>query len=271
MIQPEAFEAIDIYLRPNVLLAEMALLGGYVALQSTIAQSTWTLNKINTFSPHATVEVRDFAAKTVEYAHKHAIGAIALVDGSARPFAGPLIRAWDSQYGPSKQRPTISFLNPQGFQAKGKTRFGSGFSALTKSIYKGNRVESPTQRRTADEIIEDIRLNRPDLYDQREKPLLVMDTCLHSGKSIQPVLARLQEAGFIDVRLGVAHYEAKKAAKCKIVPDLVLGDESPVKGCYPFGMERLTQKTYRSVTSLPVASKRRQKAGSLLRQNIRCL
>lgn len=252
-----------------ILAAELAVTAGYMAVKARSFQSTSEVYKFNTFEPAWADQLMAFADRTIDYVREENVGAVALMDVAARPFCMPFMAAWNRRYShDTDPRPPIFFINPQGFQARGARSILPAVGTATKALIKGYRPQSPHHLRTKKVIAEGLPRELPGLYDVREQPVLVMDACLHTGNSAHRVLAGLRDSGFEDVRLGVGYQQTRRWQRTKIQPDLVLSDEMPFGGCYPFGIDRTRDKTYTSSVSTPTTSRRRIAAGRHLRRGM---
>lgn len=180
------------------------------------------------------------------YAHDAGIESIVLVDKAARPAYVGLLHAWRAFY-PDEPRPLVCFMNPLGVQPSDQlapVRRARGTDEVTAAGVD-LRIEPRSEAEVADEFEQTYR----ELLRRRDLPLLVVDTCLHSGESVRPVLDRLHASGFADVRLGVADYQPYGRTPTGL-PDVVFGGEATAGNCYPFGYrDRLVTKTFDHVTS----------------------
>lgn len=250
----------------NVMLATSV---GVASLQAASFRSQALVNASNRFSTDHISEVRQFADQTVSYAHENNIGAIGLVDGAARTFYIPLISRWRELYDAhDDRRPPIFFINPQGFQTRKSLGFHAIIGPILKPIVKGGPIGMPWQHRSRQSVIEGFASEMPGLYSLRDKPLLLIDGCIHSGSSIAPVLSILDEVGFNDVRLEVASRKRILHKKSSCKPDLVLSDKMPKGGCYPFGTDKIVDKTHKSSISQQTKSRRRREMAIKLRNNL---
>jgi len=254
-----------------LITAEVAALAGFVALKARKFRSTRSLNAANTFSAEEAACMASYAEKTVEYMHQEGVGAIALIDGAARPFAYPLMKAWHERSNDQPDapaRPPILFINPQGFEPSRKGNLLAALSAPIKSLIKGDRLESALKRRRSDDIQADLPKQLPELYAQRNQPVLIFDACLHSGKTAEPILDGLSKAGFTDVRFGVVYCKPSSRVGSR-KPDVILAAKEPIGACYPFGIDKLIEKTYATAHSRVTEKPKRQLAGAVLRANLK--
>jgi hypothetical protein len=110
-------------------------------------------------------------------------------------------------------------------------------------------------------------LNFPDLYTHRDDSVLVFDTCYHTDTSLRSVVMALEIAGFADIHTGVVHYNPT-SKKDTYVPDLVLTESQPSRGCYPAGFDKTIKKTYDSVRPIARRTAKYRALNRILRSNM---
>lgn len=124
-----------------------------------------------------------------DYANEQSIGQLALIDKSARPLWAGIDEYWRSAY-PDEPRPGINFLNPSLFR-----------TMLREST---SPAELSAQLQAAGDVtLEQLKRSRSPLADDLAAPVLLVDACLHSGKSVYMTKRVLEAAGFQDLRIGV--------------------------------------------------------------------
>ncbi len=253
----------------NILLgAIVAAQVGLLALAASGFRSTKLLEIKNSFSPEQAKNIAEYAEQTVDYIHSNNIGSVALLDTAARPFAHPISMAWQRRFGDdpgAPERPSLFFINPQGFVARSNFNPLTLLNSLLKPVIKGDTFELPHRRRSAQSIQTELPNQLPGFYARRDQPTLVLDTCLHTGSTITPLIKGLQAAGFDKLHLGVIHC---KDSKLHVKPDLILDANPPVGACYPFGIDKLVEKTYRRAHSNVTNRAKRKVAGIQLRTNL---
>jgi hypothetical protein len=185
-------------------------------------------------------DLYDQCATVGDYMHDNGVTALALIDRSARPAWVGIKQYIASKYG-EDYRPDIFFLNPDGF--------------------KGIRPDA-------------IDSDHPYLAAHRRSPVLVFDTCIHDGSTLEPIMAGLKEAGFDGVRAGVVNRGID--SNCDIKLDLLaVKDSGWLSSCYPFSgsgitISSLVDKSSDRVYSNPSDISRRQKQTQYaLRREIR--
>lgn len=113
------------------------------------------------------------AKETSEYIKNEKIANIALLDRKARNFYVAIREYWKAKM-PNEKEPNYYFFNPNGFKES------SSFKEIKEefdSVYK-------------------------NLNMAKDQPLLVLDVCIHTGESLEPIKSFLQKDGFSDVRVG---------------------------------------------------------------------
>ncbi|HSX35297.1 MAG TPA: hypothetical protein VLF62_06680 [Candidatus Saccharimonadales bacterium] len=232
-------------------------------------RSKIALDRYNDFnSLQRQFQVRADAEAAVNYIHEEGIGAIALLDTSARPFYIPLIHEWNQRFDRAiDPRPPIYFLSPRGFRSK-EVSPGFESTVATAAIFDRRPYEPPFRKRKAREIKRDFPAEYPELYSRREEPLLLIDTCAHSGRSAIYTTAMLRELGFSDVRF-MASYSELTGENVKHLQQVTLNDEIPYGGCYPWGQDYMTSQTYRSARPQKERRKKQRAVSAALRHSLR--
>ncbi len=183
-----------------------------------------------------------------EQAEKYKAKHIILLDRSARPLATALLEYWRLSGG-SRSRPEILFLNPDGFSTKsfGISLIRVGYSSAALSIGK---VREPLSHSDERAMQNSFKAKFPDLYESRNQPIVVFDTCLHSGGTIDSVVGALQKLGFTNLKIGVGSKAGKfEDARTRI--DFSFDTTRECETCLPFGHETLVKKG-KSIVCTPV-------------------
>lgn len=207
-------------------------------------------------------EYYELSHEIASYLHDEGIRSVVLADKAARPAYVGLIRCWRAFY-PDEDRPLINFVNPLGLQPLEDVPLVKRVRGADERMRAGLGAV-PIATRTADDIAEEFRTTFAELMARKGEPVLVLDTCLHTGESVLPILSRLLQHGFADVRIGVVGYRPR-SGPLALVPDIVFRTKGAVEGCYPFGnRDRMVTKTFDRLTSIP-SSPTDRKAGRALR------
>ena len=160
----------------------------------------------NIYIPEQRRGVFDACKNTANYALENNISAVAFVDRASRPMWVGLKEYWRGSY--SQDCPKLFFLDPEGFWQ-------------TQQCFKG---------KTSTEVIS---TDLPKLYELKDEPILIVDTCIHSGDTISTLLDSLKKAEFSNIHFGVVHNDNNFSG---IVPDLIMLDHKSKGGCHPFGI-----------------------------------
>jgi hypothetical protein len=217
-------------------------------------------------SPAERKELYVIGRRLSEYAIKENIGAVYFMDRSARPAYVAMKAFWKIRY-PDMPIPTIGFLNPKGFVSREDLE--SGVADLAELMLNDKQsqgeAESTANIRPQQEIIDEIKVGIEG-KDQLQKPVLIFNTCMHTGDSLRPVLSKMEEAGIVDVRFGVVSSYGNHS---EFEPDFTALDEASLGVCYPFDEDTLTSKTYSSIYSAPSVTIDSLSQGKILRKEIR--
>lgn len=192
-------------------------------------------------------ELYQYCKRVTDYLHKHNIPSLVLLDRATRPLATGVRECWMSAYA-DQPVPHIYFMNPYGF----KTTKDVTNVDLLKQAMPGITGEDPPllpdPARTRDAIQKEFTRSYPQLIRDKNKPVLIFDACIHSGRTLSPIKDTLLQLGFKDLRVGTVE---DPPARSSISPDLYMREEGdrPAEECRPFGFEQLVKKTYTKVHS----------------------
>lgn len=240
-LDPDIFENQDI--SPEILQSlALQLLTSYV-MEQFKADIDMVQNK----------ELVRACSSVAEYAHDNDIPNIMFVDRGARPAYIGVSEAWNRKYS-DEEHPNFYFINPTGFldirsglHLRREMRMFSGIAAMREGQEKGNDTGSFFATSRSKPVIDaDFLTTYPKLAQDKESPLLLMDTCIHGGSTIEPLLKALDRMNFSDVRFGV--FEDTRNYS-DITPDFVVHDAPSLGGCYPFSYDKMVNRTFASVTS----------------------
>lgn len=199
------------------------------------------------------VEYIQSCSKITEFVHDNDIPSIILLDRSARPAYIGIKEAWRRKYPDSKQ-PSIYFINPTGFNDADtllqpqRTYYGNELSLAGLLIEQDGRGKGNDTGtflnglRSREAIGVELGEKYSKLAKNKNQPLLIMDTCVHSGKTLAGVMDTLRNVGFTDIRIGVVTDDLNSSG---ITPDLVCLEGNT--GCYTFGQDNLTQRRFGTV------------------------
>jgi hypothetical protein len=208
--------------------------------------------------------------RLAEYLHDNNVRRIAFLDTSARPAYICLREAWKRLY-PNEEVPEIYFINPTGFNTNEtvhqfvdvgqyepiprvvaiaakqlpKEEMPEFFRQMAFRRAMENVLEK-TMNRTPATIQTELQKGYKKLVSDTESPLLVFDTCIHTGMSVDIVMDALRDAGMQDVRIGLASNNRNFSG---FEPDFVALDGEAAGSCYPFDKDKMIEKTIDSISS----------------------
>lgn len=190
-------------------------------------------------------EIFEYSKKIAEYLRKGNIPNLVVIDRSSRPLYIGVKEYLDKKY-PDEKMANIYFMNPKGFKAKEEMTEYEIEEIIDDCAWKQDVSESPEQVRSKGEILKELEETYKKLMLDKDKPLLIFDTCIHSGDSLAPVKKTLKELGFSDIRIGAINPSDRGS---KVKTDFYVTKQEPEKGCYPFGRDRIIEKTFNHVYS----------------------
>lgn len=183
-------------------------------------------------------DVYRFAEDLSKYLHDKQIPNIVFIDRSARPAWVALDEYWKNTY-PNEKRPNIYFINPDGFDVLNKVARKDNIThddLLFDSLELAMIGSSPITRKMDAEfevVREQFNQAYKELNAQKDKPLAIYDNCIHTGKTIIPVVGYLAKENFKDVRLVVG--DDSFMFSSPVYPHKTLNSYSHVVPCSPFG------------------------------------
>ncbi|MEI6553479.1 MAG: hypothetical protein WCO09_02825 [bacterium] len=133
-------------------------------------------------------EIYRFTKQAVEYFESiDEPCSIVFIDRSARPVWVAIDELWNLKHQKDKdlalKKPKFYFLNPDGF--KTENRFGLGYNAI----------------RTEEEVLSELKDRARVMLEDKDRPLILLDTCRHLGITIDNMRWFLKQVGFDDVRI----------------------------------------------------------------------
>lgn len=206
--------------------------------------------------------------KLAEYVHDQGIKRVAFIDTSARPAYVCLQESWRRIY-PGEKMPEVYFLNPKahideeaitGYQEIEGRPMPKLLVLSVKDVPADLRGEDEERtfmqeripyllsvlNRQRQDIVHTFQKTYAKLAQDCDSPLLVFDTCMHSGTAAKPILETLKAAGLRDIRVGLASNERNFSG---ITPDFVALPRKAEGLCYPFDKDSMIEKTYEQMTS----------------------
>lgn len=185
------------------------------------------------------------------YLYENDIKNLLLVDSSARPAWMAVTTYWRRHYADAP-RPDIYFVNPVGIRPSASEVKGhvvptaDASLAVLKGYYPMDEIMCV---RTEQEIVEEFPRTYSQLMKHKQCRTLVFDVCMHSGKTMKPILHMLGRLGFADVRTGIAN-NYRNRYTYGIEPDIVAHPGLPYHPCAVFAHENAVDKTFARSVSL---------------------
>lgn len=219
--------------------------------------------------PETQAMIAECGYRVADYMHQEQIGSLVLVDQAARNLHIPIRSAWNLEY-PSDPKPTVYFLNPDGFLVPdihddtdyiGRehkmeyTRRGMAYGDYMfermlnpfinidakERAFHARATDLQTNRR--DEIAQELTGHIAQAIPKDERfngRVLVLDACRHSGGAVEGITRAIRDVGVIDVRTGVVNNILNRGDD----PDFIVFDDSEIKDdCKPFGIQSGLQRT----------------------------
>lgn len=192
------------------------------------------------------LELYKYSQAVSEYLITEKIPNLVLIDRSARPLYIGIKKYLRSTY-PDEKIPNIYFINPKGFKTSKEGLTKRELSQITgQCVETENTKNDPIIIRKPKDVIKEFIQTYSRLVKDKKKPVLIFDTCIHNGKTLRPVLKIFKKMRFSDVRTGVINPVDDQS---KLTTNFVVTNQGPMKGCYPFGVDSIIEKTYSHVYS----------------------
>jgi len=215
--------------------------------------------------PQERQELFNYSKAIAEYLRTEGIPNLVIIDRSSRPLYVGVREYLRSQY-PDEEMPNMYFMNPKGFKAREDLTPAEIEEIIDDCAWKDDTEERPHQVRAREDIMSEFQDTYKRLMSDKENPVLVFDTCIHSGGSLEPVKKILDASGFSDVRIGSVN-PAEEGSRVKT--DFYITTQDPEKGCYPFDRDRIIEKTFDHVYSQRTTDQRKRERSIRLRKEIK--
>ncbi len=209
-------------------------------------------------------QLYEYCSYVADYLRHENIPNLVIIDRSSRPLYIGVREYWKAKYG-EKGMPNVYFLNPKGFKASEDLTNEDIAEIAIDTMFKDDAEESSNQIRSREEIIKEFKETYKKLIADKEKPVLVFDSCIHSGDTLSPVKSVMKKTGFKDVRIGSINPSDKKS---QVKTDFYITPVEPEKGCYPFDRDRMIEKTFDHVYSKPADDENKREKSIDLRHEI---
>jgi hypothetical protein len=216
-------------------------------------------------SREARQELFEYTRRITDYMRHYDVANLVIPDRSARPLAVSIREYWKTQH-PDEALPGMYFVNPKGFYSRERSQDDDIEHAVGDAFWKGDAPVATHQVRPEAEVKAEFAETYRNLMNDKEKPVLVFDTCIHSGRTLGHCVDTMKELGFTQLIVGSVNPSDKGA---RVQTDMYLTDIVPDKGCYPFDKDRTVEKTFESVSSSRSARPAARLAGIRLRKEIR--
>ncbi|NTW14252.1 MAG: hypothetical protein HGA31_04455 [Candidatus Moranbacteria bacterium] len=212
-------------------------------------------------------ELFEFSKAVAEYLRSENIPNLVILDRSSRPLYIGVREYLRSMY-PDEPLPNIYFLNPKGFKNREDLTRDEIMGIMMDSAFKEDVVEGPNTIRSQGEILDEFHETYKRLLDDKDKPVLMFDTCIHSGDSVRYIKKAFDEAGFSDLRIGAINPADPDSG---IRTDFYVTTREAEKGCYPFDQDRIIEKTFNHVYSRATDNQERRQQSIRLRREIQMI
>lgn len=212
-------------------------------------------------------EIFKFCAAIAEYLRSQKIPNLVIIDRSARPLYVGVREYLRTKY-PNETMPNMYFMNPKGFKAREDLTPREIDEIIAECEWKGDATDARSSVRTKGQIYAEFQGAYKALLKDKDKPVLIFDTCLHTGKSLEPVKNMLKLQGFTDIRIGAVNPSDRGS---KVQTDFNITNKPPERGCYPFDKDRLVEKTFDHVYSKRTNDAVKRSAARQLREEIKTI
>lgn len=211
-----------------------------------ILQSEEALNRQYTYFD--TVEEREMVyrvvARTTEYLHENHVHNIVFIDRSARAAWIGVHEYWKLKFSEEEQ-PNFYFINPlplrDEFLEKAEKNITPRETEVedTEMFEIMERILSMDESEREKDLNNEIEQTYTALMKERDEPLVIFDTCAHSGTTLRLVGKAFSSLGFSDVR----YITATEPDDFSLVdPVLYCCNMSEHSTCRPFGKELAVKK-----------------------------
>ncbi len=189
----------------------------------------------------ARAELYGHIVSVSDYIRTHGIKNLVLFDRSMRPMALGLMRYWNLEGRPRAQRPKIYFVNPMGFKSKEMYDEEEARYIIDEQNRKGNACDPFSLPESFEDIQTEFQTRYKNLYLNAGEPTLLLDTCIHSWDSAAPVLMSFSASWFTDLMFGTIN-PVRPQDWPAFRPWITFARRATT--CYPFGRDRMTQKSF---------------------------
>lgn len=196
-----------------------------------------------------------------EYILEKKIPNIFILDRSSRPVYLGIKKYFEHEH-PKEKVPNIYFINPKGTKAIENM----GEDEITETIIHSKNQNGPDETvfdiRKTEEISKDFQETYKELIKQKDQPILVFDTCAHTGGSLKHVENTLKNEDFQEIKFLTFNPPDKNSV---IQSDSIEKEEH---GCNVFSEDKMVEKTFKSVLSTKNSNKEKIDQSIRLRKEI---
>lgn len=151
---------------------------------------------------------------------------VAFIDRGARAAWIGVNEYWNMHY-KDLPKPSYFFVNPDGFDLGKEDLEKLQTEGLEESAANLGRLMKREK-----EIVNQFLKAHPELMKRKKEPLVLFDTCSHSGYTLRSVNYIFSKLGFQDIRIITAHSPDDTSG---IEADKDISEGEHFKSCYPFG------------------------------------
>lgn len=207
----------------------------------------------------------EFVRSIAEYLHDNKIPNLVIVDRSSRPLYIGVIEYWRSKY-PNEKLPGMYFVNPKGFKYQEMLNSSDLDKVLQSAYAKDDAIESSHDVRNKQDVLNEFQETYDRLLADKDKPVLVFDSCIHSGDTLLPVKKIMESSGFKNIIVGSINPVGWGS---RVRTDFSVTNKEPEKGCYPFDKDRMIEKVFEHVYSRKTDDPQKRQLSIELRQEIK--
>lgn len=186
------------------------------------------------FTPEMRHDLYQASKRLAELIKERGFENILFLDTSARPMATGLVAYWHKAFA-GKRLPGIFFVNPEGV-----------YDDLTDEEVKDDarrrmffmEANPETLERIAEGGAEDLLRVHRKMSADKKTPTLIVDTCIHTGETVQQVYHVLEKAGMENISIAAVSEDPESSV---VANDYLLPYESRMP-CLPFGPDGMVKK-----------------------------
>jgi hypothetical protein len=198
-------------------------------------------------------EVYEATKALGDYCVQTEVQHIVLADVSARPVWAALYKYLSLAH-PDTKKPAVHFFSPKLL------------SPRLKGSLLGTFATKVAHRLAAKQLVQ----SRNSLLDHKDESVLIFDTCMHSGETVEGYATFLKKQGFSDLRTGT--FTLTNISDCLIRPDFCYTYDFKLFACRPYGLDtgfdKPVDKLYvappQSETAFARIANRRQKYNQII-------